>query len=191
MGSARPSGKTDKPLGEAWLQARPLGMRGGGHWAYQGYSIARSVNVKDYRVAGIGVKEYYSMIPPIPRTITLDIILDMENPTGYSIYVGRITYNVYVNKTFVASGVREGLTIYPGVQSVRLNVDVDLAKAIDLARVAGELPAKKARGEATTIEIMIKGDVSVPITLSFQAVYIRTPIEITIPYNIEYYYEVG
>jgi hypothetical protein len=23
--------KTDKPLGEAWLQARPLGMRGGGH----------------------------------------------------------------------------------------------------------------------------------------------------------------
>jgi len=149
-------------------------MRGGGHWAYQGYSIARSVNVKDYRVAGVGVKEHYSMIPPIPRTITLDIILDMENPTGYSIYVSRITYNVYVNKTFVASGVREGLTIYPGVQSVRLSVDVDLAKAIDLARVARELPVKKARGEATIIEITIRGDVSVPVTLSFQAVYIRT-----------------
>jgi hypothetical protein len=71
--------RTDKPLGEAWLQARPPGMRGGGHWAYQGYSIARSVNVKDYRVAGVGVKEHYSMTPPIPRTITLDIILDMEN----------------------------------------------------------------------------------------------------------------
>jgi LEA14-like dessication related protein len=155
------------------------------------YSIAKSINVKDYRVAGVGVKEHYSVIPPIPETITLDIILDMENPTGHSIYVSRITYNVYVNKTFVVSGVREGLTIYPGVQSVRLNVDVDLAKAIDLAGVAKELPAKKARGEATTVEIMIRGGVSVPITLSFLAVYIRTPVEITIPYNIEYYYKVS
>lgn len=161
------------------------------YWAYQGYSIAKSINVKDYRVAGVGVKEHYSIILPIPKTITLDIILDMENPTGYSIYVSRITYNVYVNKTFVASGVREGLTIYPGVQSVRLSVDVDLAKAIDLARVAKELSVKKARGEATTIEIIIRGDVSAPITLSFQAVYIRTPVEIAIPYNIEYYYKIG
>ena len=28
--------RSDKPLGEAWLEARSLGMRGGGHWGQYG-----------------------------------------------------------------------------------------------------------------------------------------------------------
>jgi hypothetical protein len=32
MRSARPGRRPDKPLGEAWLEARPLRMRGGGHY---------------------------------------------------------------------------------------------------------------------------------------------------------------
>jgi len=55
-------------------------IAGFAYWAYQGYSIAKSINVKDYRVAGVGVKEHYSMIPPIPRTITLGIISGYGEP---------------------------------------------------------------------------------------------------------------
>ncbi len=34
--------RSDKPLGEAWLQARPLGMRGGGHRSVF-YAVRRAV----------------------------------------------------------------------------------------------------------------------------------------------------
>ncbi|MGC9148699.1 MAG: LEA type 2 family protein [Sulfolobales archaeon] len=163
-------------------------------WIYQGYTIAKSLSLENYSIVGTNVKELYKVagIPiPLPRIVSITFKLSLMNPTNHSIEINDVTYHIYVNGTYLGSGSRSDIKIWPGKQSISLDVDIDLAKVFDLVKLYSTHMTNILRGEKGPVaEIIIRGDIKIPITLNLMVAEVKTPIVVSIPYEVIYYYEI-
>jgi len=120
--------------------------------------------------------EQVIVISVAPGTILGDFVVVFEitlsNPTGSTIEVDRITYDLFLEDEFLGEGEKTNFQVEPGTHGLKFQVIFNI---YDLPAPVQELFF------STTATLVIEGEVTVPIKLF--GVWNYT--EVTVPYDLE------
>lgn len=131
------------------------------------YSIYKSMEIIETKIVDFNVEGW-----PIPVGATITFRVTVNNPTEHSVTIEKLYYEIYVEDTFLASGSKEYITIFPGQAHINLDVHVTTQDALRTLAIIISEGGKE-------IHWKIRGVVRIPIKL-FNMVKIAS---IDIPYE--------
>jgi len=130
-------------------------------------SIYKSMEIIETKIVDFNIEGW-----PIPVGATITFRVTVNNPTEHSVTIEKLYYEIYVEDTFLASGSKEYITIFPGQTHINLDVHVTTQDALRTLAIIISEGGKE-------IHWKIRGVVRIPIKL-FNMVKIAS---IDIPYE--------
>jgi len=163
-------------------------------WAYQGYQVYRSVKVVDCRISNVVFDEWETIpvpgvpVPiPFPKKVTVDFEVVLENPSGASVEVSLVTYDVYIEETYLGTGGKRGVVVVPGANRLTFSLGTGTERLLTvLGRLIYEAISRGLRYIDADVEV--RGVVRLPVKL-FGVIEVGS-LAVTIPYSIRETYRV-
>lgn len=143
-------------------------------YGYQTYMLYKNVKVVKVEPIGFNVEGW-----PLPSAVTITYRIIVHNPTGYSLTIEELYYEVYVEGNYLTRGYKENIYISPGDNPIDVDVRITTADALNVI-------ANIIRKGSREIYWEIRGELTVPIKL-FGILRITS---IDVPYKVEGVYTV-
>lgn len=139
-------------------------LGGLGVYAYQAMSVAGNIKVVDVSLRSLDLDVNWVAGVPVPKEARLTIDVTVHNPTGYSVEVDEIRYEVYIEETFLGEGSRREVIITPGVKHLHFPLTISAGDALKVFKEVLE-EATESGFKDVSIDYEIKGFIKAPIKL--------------------------